>query len=70
MWTLEFDETGGYDCISSAYVISNATTKERIVIDGRDFGWQHSWEIPMAGVKQRMHAVATATMVSLNKLDL
>lgn len=25
MWSLEFDETGGYDCISSAYVISNAT---------------------------------------------
>ena len=63
-WTYSFDETGGYDCMSSAFVITNGS--EQVVVDGKDFGWYEFWiDNPMA--KARMLVVAETICQALNK---
>lgn len=68
-WQLSFDDTGGYDCISAAFVVAKEGTTEKIVIDGKDFGWTHGWDPAPDGAYERMRTIGTNILVTLNKLD-
>ena len=44
-WTVEFDESGGYDCMSSAYKIKGASGRTLFVVDTADFNTDaKDWE--------------------------
>lgn len=63
-WSYSFDETGGYDCISSAFIVTNGS--EEIAVDGKNFGWYAFWESnPIT--KARMLVVAETICQALNK---
>ncbi len=37
MWRYEFDETGGYDCMSAAFIVYTPSNKMAFAIDVADF---------------------------------
>lgn len=37
MWRYEFDESGGYDCMSAAYLIFDKYNEQRLTVDTKDF---------------------------------
>lgn len=41
---IEFDETGGYDCMSSAYVIYDLRNKTVCKIDVTDYTESNDWD--------------------------
>jgi hypothetical protein len=44
-WTYEFDEDGGYDCMSAAYIIADPENDREIVrVDVSDFEPSGEWE--------------------------
>lgn len=69
-WKVTFEEHGGYDAMSSAYLVTNTKTGEAIAIDGGSgFGWYRAWDPAPPGKKERMEAVANAIAFALNDLD-
>lgn len=72
-WEVWFDEHGGYDCITDAWVISrNACVDpengEKIVIDCKDFG-QNSWKDREEGSIDRAEVFADKICAALNAAE-
>lgn len=72
MWRVEFDENGGYDCMSAAFILKKGTgtNAEQIVIDGKDFDWGRFWYKPGKGTKERMLLIANTIAETLNEKGL
>lgn len=63
-WTCEFDETGGYDCTSCAYIIKEDGV-ERLIIDNRQFRDKTAWNMDVPDVE--MTALANKIVKFLNE---
>jgi len=63
-WTCEFDETGGYDCTSCAYIIKEDGF-ERLRIDNLQFRYKTAWDRNVPDVE--MTALANKIVKLLNE---
>lgn len=70
MWTIHYDETGGYDCMTGAYVIEYTPVGGSLlgyvslVIDLSDFGQDHCG--PEVPARARAEAFALTIAAALN----
>jgi hypothetical protein len=42
MWKVEFDSSGGYDCMTPAFIVTNDHTGEEVAVDAKNFGWHRN----------------------------
>lgn len=71
-WTWEFDETGGYDCMSSAYNIRDENGRVLVSVDVSDYvdssGWEENHARNEEAERVAMLMAAVPQMVDMLKM--
>ena len=66
-YTYEYDETGGYDCMTGAFIVEHPDGSRVVAVDLGDFGQGHCEWPPQEAHKAAAEEIAKLITEALNK---